>query len=304
MKKYGIIYKITNKVNNKVYIGQTKKSFDMRYCYTGTGIERVYNFHKAKQKNNKKCNSHLIYAIEKYGIENFKIDKEFDIAYSKSELDNKEIYWIKYYNSFENGYNNNLGGQGNSGHYGIKNSFYGKHHSEETKKRLREININKHHSYKTRIKMSEKQKTRFKNLEERKKLSDKGKEWWDDETKRKERSQKMSGRNNPMYNKDWRDGKTVEELSNIKIKQKIKTKEALSRPEVKKKLSKANSGANNPSSRKVICITTRKIFNTMKEASEYYNCSYTGICNCCKGKVKSSGKFNDKKLIWEYYKDN
>ena len=44
-KIWGIIYKITNKKNNKVYIGQTINSFKKRYPDKGVGIERVYNHH-------------------------------------------------------------------------------------------------------------------------------------------------------------------------------------------------------------------------------------------------------------------
>ena len=45
---YGVIYKITNKVNGKVYVGQTSKSggFKKRYDYGGDGIIRVYKYHK------------------------------------------------------------------------------------------------------------------------------------------------------------------------------------------------------------------------------------------------------------------
>lgn len=70
------IYKIVNKVNNKIYIGQTH--FD-KPSYLGSGI-----LIKA--------------AIEKYGIENF--DKEYiDEATNQKDLDLKEIYWIKEYQS-------------------------------------------------------------------------------------------------------------------------------------------------------------------------------------------------------------
>ena len=113
----GIIYKITNKVNNKVYIGQTinENGFDGRYCHKGKGIERVYNYHKGIRDNNSKkksYNEHLLYSIEKYGFENFKVDKIFDIAFSIKELNIKEELWIKYYNSTDkrNGYNIKFGG--------------------------------------------------------------------------------------------------------------------------------------------------------------------------------------------------
>lgn len=62
-----------------------------------------------------------------------------------------------------------------------------------------------------------------------------------------------------------------------------------------------------PSAKSVICITTGRIFYTIKEASEYYNINRRNISACCLGKRKSSGKLPDgTKLIWKYlnYKHN
>lgn len=55
---------------------------------------------------------------------------------------------------------------------------------------------------------------------------------------------------------------------------------------------------------KVICITTGKIFNSIADASRYYKVYNTCICDCCKGKMKSTGKLIDgTPLQWMYYKD-
>lgn len=106
------VYEIRNKINNKVYIGQTTRTFNERYRGQGVGVERVYYSHLAYKKTGVNCNEHLVKSIEKYGFDNFEVDEEFDIAYSKQDLDNKEIYWIKYYNStdFRYGYNHQEGG--------------------------------------------------------------------------------------------------------------------------------------------------------------------------------------------------
>lgn len=110
---YGIIYKITNTVNNKSYIGQTrnKRGFHGRYYHSGNGIERVYKFHKIQKQNNECYNEHLLRSIEKYGFESFKVEEIFDTAMSQEELNQKEIYYIKLFDSYNNGYNMTPGGE-------------------------------------------------------------------------------------------------------------------------------------------------------------------------------------------------
>lgn len=111
---YGVIYKITNMANNKVYIGQTTQGFDNRYCAKGEGIERVYNYHISRRRYGEKYNQYLLNSIEKYGFENFNVIKVFDVAYSQEELDKLEIYHIKKFksNDREYGYNFREGGEG------------------------------------------------------------------------------------------------------------------------------------------------------------------------------------------------
>lgn len=110
LEVYGIIYKIENLVNGKVYIGQTTQGFNKRYNRSGKDIERVYKTHKKCEKSNIRHNHHLLKSIEKYGFDNFKVDKIIDYAFSEYELDIKEKCWIQYYDSFYNGYNMTLGG--------------------------------------------------------------------------------------------------------------------------------------------------------------------------------------------------
>lgn len=110
LEVYGIIYKIENLINHKVYIGQTTQGFKRRYNAKGVGIERVYNYHKAHQKHDSSYNKHLLLSIEEYGFENFTVTEIIDYAFSEYELDIKEKCWIQYYNSFYNGYNMTHGG--------------------------------------------------------------------------------------------------------------------------------------------------------------------------------------------------
>ena len=88
---------------------------------------------------------------------------------------------------------------------------------------------------------------------------------------------KMVGEKNPMFGKNSFENKTKEEMKTIgkKISEKV--------------------------SKKVICITTGKIFNSIKDAEKYYSCSHISLC--CKEKSKSAGKLNGAKLQWRYLED-
>lgn len=109
---YGIIYKIENMITHQVYIGQTinQKGFKGRYRFKGDGIERVYKYYKFCQNRDFYYNEHLFRAIKKYGFDSFKVDEVHDIAFSEEDLNEKEKYYIKKYDSYEHGYNNTEGG--------------------------------------------------------------------------------------------------------------------------------------------------------------------------------------------------
>lgn len=91
----GIIYRITNKVNGKSYIGQTRYTLEFRW----------------RQHQHKSDNTYFHNAIRKYGKDNFTIEilEECNI----SDLDSKEIFYIAKYDTFNNGYNLTIGGSGN-----------------------------------------------------------------------------------------------------------------------------------------------------------------------------------------------
>ena len=86
------IYKITNIQNNKVYIGQTIRPIEQRFKrHLNDALNNILDTHFAR-------------AIRKYGKENFTIE-EIDTAQTQEELNQKEQYWIRYYNSVKEGYN-------------------------------------------------------------------------------------------------------------------------------------------------------------------------------------------------------
>ena len=93
------IYKITNTINNQCYIGQSKD------------IQARWSKHLSAYKTSPEWK--LYRAFKKYGISNFSFEiiEECKIE----ELNEKEIYWIAYYDSFNNGYNMTLGGEACNG---------------------------------------------------------------------------------------------------------------------------------------------------------------------------------------------
>ena len=101
---YGYIYKITNTKNNKIYIGQTTK----------TVSERL-NKHIQEARceaNGTRPPNYFHSAILKYGEDAF-ITEEIDTAKDANELNEKEIYWIDYYQATDKsiGYNLMTGGR-------------------------------------------------------------------------------------------------------------------------------------------------------------------------------------------------
>lgn len=92
------IYKITNTINGKSYIGQS------------TDIHRRWRNEIADSNNS---NSHsynypLMKAFRKYGVDNFKFEVIEECK--NEELNQKEVYWIDYFNTFFYGYNQTIGG--------------------------------------------------------------------------------------------------------------------------------------------------------------------------------------------------
>jgi hypothetical protein len=120
-----VIYKITNVINGKIYVGKDKYNNPK---YFGSGLV-------------------LKQAIKLYGIENFK--KELiEFCKSEEEYNQREIYWIKQLNSFcPNGYNINTGGKGGD-------NFTNNPNKEKLAKIFSEMNKGRKASTETKLKMS------------------------------------------------------------------------------------------------------------------------------------------------------
>jgi group I intron endonuclease len=174
-----IIYKIENKINGKVYIGQTAQTLNHRI---GEHLS------EAKTKGVRLIGR----ALKKYGIESFHISI-IDTAGSNDILDEKEIYWTSFHDSkIPHGYNLTDGGNGNRGYFwseeskiklskskkGKPSGRKGKPCTEETKTKLREYKGERSWMYGKHLSASAKQKLRECRIgkplseEHRKKLSE------------------------------------------------------------------------------------------------------------------------------------
>ena len=91
------IYKITNDINDKIYIGQTSFS-----------LEKRWKEHLADSQKPEKENRPLYRAMKKYGIAHFSIS----LVEETSTPNEREQYWIEQYGSYHKGYNATIGGEG------------------------------------------------------------------------------------------------------------------------------------------------------------------------------------------------
>lgn len=134
----GFIYKITNKINNKIYIGQTTKTIEERFAA-----------HIQKAKNH--TNRYLYDAMNYYGYENFIVEKIEEC--DNSLLDEKEIYWIAFYksNQKEFGYNMTAGGGGGD-------TWTNNPNKKEISKKISQANLGSKRTLEQRQRMSQAQK--------------------------------------------------------------------------------------------------------------------------------------------------
>ena len=93
------IYKITNQINGKMYVGKTMLN-----------VEERFKEHK-KDSKRERCKDRPLYkAMNKYGIENFIVEAIEECSSEQSS--EREIFWIKKLNTYHDGYNATIGGDG------------------------------------------------------------------------------------------------------------------------------------------------------------------------------------------------
>lgn len=143
------IYKISNSINDKLYVGQTTES-----------IKRRFGRHRSHSKEEKNSNIVIYRAFNKYGFDNFHIEVLEEVT--ETLLSEREQFWIKELNTLvPTGYNMLSGGNLMCG---ANNPFYGRKHTEISKTKMSlnssnnigELNafFNKTHSILSKEKMS------------------------------------------------------------------------------------------------------------------------------------------------------
>lgn len=303
---YGYVYKTTNLINGKIYIGQ-KASEIFIESYKGSGII-------------------LIKALDKYGEENFKVEI-LEECNSKDELDLVEKKWIKIlkatddsigYNIAEGGQGGNLGDKvntristalrGKSKHKGwhpynnginiihlyngepIPEGFvYGNlPKSEESIKKWKNT-MNSKSSKELEEIRNKRNETRKKTLE-----------------KKSEEERALVGKHISEGRKGiepWNKGKSW-----LTEEHKEKLRESASKPKSEehrkhlsesRKLSGCSKGEKNPRAKKVLCLETGVVYGYSGEAAKDLNLSARQIRKCCNGGVETVGGFH-----WKFLNDS
>jgi len=170
MNNKTFIYKITNTINKKLYIGKTTAQNPINRWYRHLSIAKnKTTFNRAYQLVHK--------SINKYGKKNFTFEVIEECSSEALGLD-REKFWIDFYKTnvlkygSVFGYNLTEGGDGSSGfkhsksarakmsrdrkgtRLGEENTFFGKHHSEKSKKLISENNMGKKHTQEAKDKIS------------------------------------------------------------------------------------------------------------------------------------------------------
>jgi len=272
MTKIGI-YKIVSLINDKVYVGSSVNLKSRRYLH----------FYRLKQ--NKHDNKHLQNAYNKYGKENFiweiieyvEHNENKDIL--KKELLEREQYWIDKLNACNRlvGYNMCL----------EAGSSLGVMRTLEFRNKIRKIKLGRKHSEQTKQKISKTHK-KLGTLPP----SNKGMEL-SEETKRK---MSITAKNMSEETKRKMSESSKGNKHALGCKRSEEFKEKVSRVHKGKKLSKETK---DKIGKKVINVTTGKIFNSAVEAAAFYGINKSHICSVCKGNRKTTGGYE-----WAYVGGN
>lgn len=276
-----IIYKHTNKINGKVYIGQSKYSLEERSKKNGEGYKTQKKFWNA---------------IQKYGWNNFTHEVLFSNL-SKEEANKIEITLIEEYDSIKNGYNVRKGGSNfnyNESSYQNSNSnFLGKKHTEEYKIYMSNLMKEKWNNNNYKEKTKENMKKNHANCNG--KNNSQSKEVYCIE---KNISAFSCGEMAKKLNFDpVQGGKSIARVARGERKTYKNLHFIWANEKNEEKISEIIKEHTKGIAKKVKCIETNKIYNSIKEASRDTLADASSISKCCNGIQKTA-----KKLHWEWVK--
>ena len=239
------VYVHINKINNKKYVGITKQKCQERWKHDGFGYKKQEKFFRA---------------IQKYGWDNFEhiILYENLNAEQAGEIEKK---LIQEYDSYNNGYNADLGGS-------ITN------HSPETLEKMRQSMLGKKHTEETKQKISDsKEKSKIICIEKNKIYNSIKEAGEDTDTDTSSIVKCCKGIVLTAGGYTWRyiDKEKYDKYKNNTINRKDKSKKP------------------------VICLTTGKYYDTVTEAAKDTNSDASNIIKVCKGKYKTTNN-----LKWSY----
>ena len=194
MKK-GIIYVYFNRAKyekegiEKYYVGQTVRTMEQRAGKDG----RRYNW------DNPDCNNKFANSIRKWGWDAFE-GRVLEEVYEE-DLNELEKFYIEQFDSYENGYNSTIGGEG----------IIGLSHNEESKKMMSKAQKKRYENEEEREKTSLANKKHYEDPKERERQSKAIKTSWENPERKKIQSEKLSGENNgtSKYHKVIINNKTI-----------------------------------------------------------------------------------------------
>lgn len=249
----GYIYRIycdLEQITN-CYIGKTTRT-----------VEKRFQEHVSDAMNqNKKYKLHN--AMNKYGIDHF----HYEILgeYPNDELDNQEIYWIEYYNSYYNGWNSTIGGDGNI--------YWTENMKQQQSQIMKQYYASHEISESTKQKLSQKMTERWKDPDYKKRL---------------QQSQLKSYETNPNRRLQQQQN-TLNRYKNPEEREKssLAQQKRWANPEEHKKASLAHIKSQG---KKVRCIETGIIYNCIADANEALGKkrTSTSINSCLKGTYKTA----------------
>jgi len=278
------VYKIINKINGKIYVGQSW---------------HLKNRIKSHFENKKMKNTHLYQSIKKYGEDNFIVEMIEIEDPTQEKLDELEIRLIEEYKSTDRKFGYNIREGGSKGRHsndtknkmrekqlGKKHSTesirkmsksmmgenhpnFGKHLSDETKKKISKSNLGKIVSEETKLLISLKTREAMKNEDVLRKISESSKNREYDEEYRNNLSERTKGDRNPFYGKKHSE-ESLEKMVDKKILHK-----------------------------KVLCVDLGIVYDNSYDAAKKINGHSSNILKVCHGLRKKANGF-----MWKFIEED